>query len=183
MKIRPLYVISLIFFLLVRINAESFNSELRTKLERAKENSILLEITIDQKKKFIGKITEIGETEFVLLNPLSERTWSLKISDVDQLKQLKPLKHQVESYLGTNRGVDVELIDGTVVSGRVVLVEPAHFILEDKKSGSKTRIVYEHLKTFPKEPEGQRVIRNAMIGVGVGLAAAFTFLFIIFQGD
>ena len=181
MRKRSFYVISVIFFFVVRLEAGTIDSQLRQKLYRAKQDAILLEVTIGQKQKYIGKITEIQETKFMLLNPLSERTWTLPLERIDRIIQIKPLKEVVESYLGRERRVSAELIDGSIVSGKVIFLEPEHFILQDPKSGAETRLEYSHLKTFPKEPEGQRIVRNIMIGTGVGLGAALTLLFVLIR--
>ena len=176
MRKRSFYLMSVLFFFVVQLQAGTIDSQLKHKLQRAKADGVLIEVTIGLNETYIGKITEIEDTQFVLFNPLSEEIWTLPVERIQRLKQIKPLKHIVKSYLGKKRKVDAELIDGSVVSGKVVSLQETHFVLQDPKSGEKTRVEYSHLKTFPGEPEGQRIVRNAMISAGVGLAAAITLV-------
>lgn len=95
---------------------------------------------------------------------------------VYQVRHLKPLRKTIESYTGKERVITVELLDGSTVKGRVVSAEPDTFTLRDPESAQEIRLHYDHLKTFDKEPAGQRIVRNAMIGAGVGLGAIVILL-------
>ena len=164
------------YFLVAVAPAESSDSKLRQKLQRAMENKVILEVRIGNDQRYHGKVIEIKEKEFVILNPLTDQTRQLPLSGVYRIQQLKPLKKTIESYIGKQQVVTVELLDDSTVKGQVVSAEPNTFTLRDPESQQEIRLHYDHLKTFDKEPAGQRIIRNAMIGVGVGLGATLMLL-------
>src|SRR5688572_23062980 len=111
MRKRSFYSISILFFFVVQLQAGTIDSQLKQKLQRTKADAVLVEVTIGLNETYIGKITEVEDTQFVLLNPLSEEIWTLPVERIQRLKQIKPLKHAVKSYLGKKQKVDAELID------------------------------------------------------------------------
>lgn len=161
----------LAYFLVAAAPVESSDSKLRQKLQRAMENKVVLEVRIGNDQRYHGKVIEIKEKEFVILNPLTGQMKQLPLSRVYRIQQLKPSRKIIESYVGKQQVITVELLDDSTVKGRVVSAEPDTFTLKDPESEQEIQLQYDHLKTFDKEPAGQKIVRNAMIGVGVGLGA------------
>jgi hypothetical protein len=161
----------LAYFLVAVAPADSSDSKIRQKLQRAMENKVILEVRIGNDQRYYGQVIEIQEKEFVILNPLTGQIRQLPLSGVYRIQHLKPLRMTIESYIGKENVITVELLDDSTVKGRVVSAETDTFTLRDSKSEQEIRLPYDHLKTFDKEPAGQKIVRNAMIGVGVGLGA------------
>jgi hypothetical protein len=173
---KVIYCLTMLIDSLVAVAPAESDSKIRQKLQRAMENKVILEVRIGNDQRYHGQVIEIKEKEFVILNPLTGQTRQLPLSRVYRIQQLKPSRKTIESYIGKQQVITVELLDDSIVKGRVVSAEPDTFTLRDPESEQEIRLYYDHLKTFDKEPAGQRIVRNAMIGVGVGLGAIVILL-------
>jgi small nuclear ribonucleoprotein (snRNP)-like protein len=170
------FLTMLVYSLVAAAPSESSDPKLRQKLQRAMEDKVIVEVRIGNNESYHGKVIEIKEKEFLILNPLTGQTKQLPLSRVYRIQQLKPSRKTIESYLGKEQVITVELLDGSTVKGQVVTADSHTFTVRDLESKQEIRLPYDHLKTFDKEPAGQRIVRNAMIGVGVGLGATVILL-------
>ena len=72
--------------------------------EKGKVVKVILNKEIDQQKKFSGQVSEISETDFVIIDPKTGKAMTLAYEDVKKVRQK-----------GTPKGAKVAIVIGSIV--------------------------------------------------------------------
>lgn len=159
------------------IPVQASDKDLREKIQRAMEDHVVLEVTLSRNVKHTGYVVETTETAFVLLDPLTKQTEQVTWGGVKEVKQVKTLgpesKSKIDKWVGKDRTLKIELLDGSKVKGRVAEAGVDSFLLRDPKKGTESTVFYDQVKKVDDQPTGQKVVRNVMIGTGIGLLALY----------
>lgn len=163
------------------------DKNLRQKIQKAMDDHVCLEVTTSHDAKHLGYVVAVAEEAFSLQNPVTDLKEDLNWGNVKEVNAIKGLgkesKAKIDSFVGKDRVVRIELLDKSKLQGKVAQVAEDSFVLQDPKTAAQETIRYEQVKKVDDEPSGQKVIRKVMIGVGVGLLATLLIVSALLAGD
>lgn len=177
------------FAFLLCLSVPGFASDegLKKKIQSAMENHAALQVDTSHNARHFGYVVDVKDEAFTLLNPMTQQQEDLNWGSVKSIKEIKASgrgsKPRIDSWVGKDRALRIELMDGSKLKGRITQVDEDSFVLRDAKTGNDTKVWYDQVKKADDEPGGQKTIRNVMISVGVGLAGTLIVFSALLAGD